>query len=216
MATSTQFAGTGGVSTTEPPSADNTWRDAGNITADDGSAAATQGVTFDALRSSNSPTYFLVASNFGHTLTGATSIDGIEVKLDIQTAGSNVQDYIIKVSGNSVGLSDNRADLAEWTTSTVETYGSSTDKWFASDPGWSVSEIEATDFTVYISATGTNDLNFLSTNIDYVETVIHYSTGGGGGGGGTNAKIMFGSQEVKNVYMGDQIITDVYFGSNVT
>lgn len=189
-----------------PVGASELWTNLSNSTADDGSNTSTSNV----LTSSNTATYFLKNQQYAHSIPAGNNIDGIEVLVE-RAGGTNYSDYEVKISGGP-GLSVSKtADIgASWSTGGVATYGGPTDTWGLS---WTIADIESTLFSTYVSVTGTAPTNLANAEIDYVQTIVYYSSAGGGG---TNAKIRFGGQEVQNVYKGDQIITDIYFGSNVT
>jgi len=210
MATSSQICGTGTQSLTEPVGTTVSWNQPQNINADNGTTSA----PFSVLTSAVTATRFLKAAEFSHSIPAGSTINGIELELDITIAGINVRPYEIRLSGVTSGLSDNLADITNWLSNQTKTYGDSTETWGNS---WTVSEIEADTFTAYISATGTAPSNFFSTNIDYVKTIVHYTeSGGGGGDDGPDFNIKIGEQSISRIMMGSQPVGRNFFGSQDT
>lgn len=207
MPTSSQICGTGTqLLTTEPAGTTEQWNQPQNINADDGTTTA----PFNALTTSRTATRYLKAAEFGHSIPAGSTITGIELELDLTTAGTNVQPYQIRLSGVTSGLSDDLSDNLNLPSNQTKTFGDSTETWGKS---WTISELEADTFSAYISVTGTTPTNFFTTNIDYVKTIIHYDDGSGGGGGGSDFNIKIGGQSISRIMLGDQPINRVKHGS---
>jgi hypothetical protein len=208
MADSSQIAGTGTQHASLPAGTTVQWRDTHNLQADDGSTTAAP-IT-GALTSSSTATRYLEASKFSHSIPAGATINGIALEVDFTLAGNGVQDYDIRISGVTAGLSDNLSESANLPSNTTKTWGGSSELWGKT---WTIAELEADTFTAYISATGTSPSNFFSTNIDYVKTIVYYTEAGGGGGGGPDFNIKIGGQSISRIMMGDQPISRVNFGS---
>lgn len=207
MGTSSQICGTGTQSlTTEPAGTTEQWNQPQNINSDDGSTSA----PFNVLTSSSTATRYLKAAEFGHSVPAGATIDGIELEVDFAIAGNGVQDYDIRISGVTAGLSNDLSTSTDLPANTTKTWGGSSELWGKT---WTIAELEADTFTAYISATGTSPSNFFSTNIDYVKTTVYYTEAGGGGGGGPDFNIKIGGQSISRIMMGDQPIGRVNHGS---
>lgn len=132
----------------------------------------------------NANTQYLKATNFGFSIPGGATIDGIVVEIErycTDSASNNAKDLEVKiVKGGSI-QSTNRADLASnWPLSDAyATYGSSTDLWGTT---WTDSDINSSSFGVVIRA---DIVNFgkgtVLAEVDHVRITVYYTTGGGGG-----------------------------------
>lgn len=189
-----------------------TWSTSINIINDNG----VNSVSSD-INTSQDVTCWIYGQNFGHSIPTDATISGIALHIERDSSVAGCTDYEVRLSGGP-GLTDSFliADIGNsWDTPNtgIATYGGIGQLWGKS---WTPADVNAFLFRGLISVTGTSPIGLGGAEIDYMATTIYYEPAGGGGGGGTNAKIRFGGQEIQNVYKGDQIITDIYFGSNVT
>jgi hypothetical protein len=151
------------------------WTDPGNAAASDDSRAVAAG-----LGAANTTSEYLLVTNFGFSIPGGATIDGITVALERSaTQASRVNTNEVKIVKGGVIGSENKADGAAWpTTEASLNYGGVADLWSET---WSVADINASNFGVVIgasaTASGTRD-----AQVDHVTITVDYTEGGGGGG----------------------------------
>jgi hypothetical protein len=139
--------------------------------------SAFQDNTYASLSNAQSETsYYLKSTNFGFSIPGSATIDGIVVEIDrYSDIASMVTDAEVKiVKGGTVG-SQNKAAGGYWgssDTDTYQSYGGSSDLWNAT---WSPSDINDSGFGVVVSASvgGTKSNIF----IDDIRITVHYTPG---------------------------------------
>lgn len=184
--------GGGGVPSTQGPSYPGTgvddnsvgvsiWSNPGNITANDGNYA-TNNVGFSTGGYAGFTDY-LKATNFGFSIPGGSTIDGIIVEYRWKCNNSN---YIVsQIYGGSGSVkivkngSISTTDLADTglyyvpTSFTNKSYGSPTEKWGET---WTTSDINDPTFGVvfnsYCDSGKYNDTLY----VDYVTITVHYTT----------------------------------------
>lgn len=140
------------------------WSNPGNAAASDNSYA-----TVSLFPTGQS--HYLKATNFGFSIPGGSTIEGIVVEVEHKESGSGVcRDNRIRiVKGGAIGSTD-KASGTEWPTSDgTASYGADNDLWGET---WTVSEINASDFGVAISAIG---LGTGTASIDHIKITVYYS-----------------------------------------
>ena len=149
----------------------------GTITWDfPGNAVSNNGLFAEADLSLNGISHYLRATNFGFTIPGGSSIDGILVEILRQEDDSldNIFDNAVRiVKGGIIGSSD-KSSTTEWgiNESSYISYGSSTDSWGET---WNPSDINASNFGVALSAKAVNGLVFTSAEVDHIRITIYYT-----------------------------------------
>lgn len=149
------------------------WSNPSNAEADDGS------YTTATLFGSDSSQQ-LRLTNFGFSIPGGSSIDGLELSIEKSKTGSgNIKDDSLsfRLSGGDVG--SGFADSGDWPGSdAVTTYGGSSS---AFGYAWVTTDINDSGFGIDIKCKET--LGSLAiAQIDYVTIKIYYSSGGGSTG----------------------------------
>lgn len=117
------------------------------------------------------PSHYLKATNFGFSIPGGSTIEGIVVEVERKESGSNVaKDYRVRIiKGGSIGSTD-KANASEWPTSdTYQSYGAFNDVWGET---WSASDINDSGFGVAIAALG---LGTGTAYIDHIRITVYYS-----------------------------------------
>lgn len=136
-------------------------------------------------------TNYLKATNFGFSIPGGATIDGIVVEIyrscngstEILVPGRTKDVTVSLVKGGTVS-GDNKADTVTlWPSppgsGSYATYGDSTSLWGLS---WTDSDINASDFGVVISGSiKRNSKSTVTAYVDHIRITIHYTSGGGGG-----------------------------------
>lgn len=117
---------------------------------------------------------YLKCTNFGFTVPGGATIDGIVVeidrKCDVASAFSDVSIKIVK--GGTISGTD-QSTGAFWPTSdTIATFGSSSNKWGLS---WSASDINSSGFGVAINGMD-NSVGSEVARLDFVRITVHYTS----------------------------------------
>lgn len=158
---------------TTPPFSSFAWQNKSNVSSDNGTYATTN---------TEGASYYLVATNFGFSIPGGSSIDGIEFTIERKASDNStsnfVTDYRARVvkSDGSLGSVDKLYGLgfAKWpATDTAYTYGSSSDTWSES---WSSSDINNSNFGFALSVSVDGATTVAS--IDYIQCTVTYSAGG--------------------------------------
>jgi hypothetical protein len=159
-----------------------TWSNPGNITAsDDSRATATLG--------SGDVTHYLVATGFGFSIPGGSTIDGIEVSVEKShtqggTANMFSRDNQVRiVKGGTIGTAEDRAQTGvNWplNTDATVTYGGAADLWGET---WAATDINAGNFGVAISATGVKvgggQPGTSTARVDHMQITVHFTPTGG-------------------------------------
>lgn len=149
----------------------------------------------------NQTTVYLKCTNFGFSIPGGATIDGIEViierKASVQSGVFWVRDFTVKLYKAGTIVGTDKADTTlKWPTSdTDKTYGSSSDLWGET---WTDSDINNSGFGIGIKVTTIGGGNPKDPNvtayIDWIRINIHYTTGGGGS---VSQKIVMPRQAIK-------------------
>lgn len=144
------------------------WSNTGNITASDDTRA---NVGLNASEVSN----YLTATNFGFSITGSATINGIVVEWEGQSgggAGTVGQNAVRIIKGGSIGSTD-KSTATLWTpTDSTETFGGASDLWGET---WSASDINASNFGAALSVDETGGNPVQSVLIDHCQITVHYT-----------------------------------------
>ncbi len=166
------FPGTAS-STPDGSGMDDSWSDPGNICADDSLVAT-------CILSSAGHSSYLRGNNFGFTIPGGSTINGIEVNIKRQYAGAGgvVTDTGIRlrVTAGSVGSTKT---IGDWPFAgfSVSSFGGVADLWGTT---WSDSDFNS-DFGVDIQCYESSSINTAIAQVDYVTITIYYTSSGGAG-----------------------------------
>ena len=150
---------------------DLTWSNPSNITTSDGSHANTTA-------GAAANTHYLKATNFGFSVPGGATIDGIVVEIErsyIEAVDTVAYDNEVKVvkSDGTIGTT-NKAKVGNWPASdTYETYGGVSDLWGES---WTAEDINDVDFGTVLSGyrAGCNLL------VDHIRITVYYTESSSG------------------------------------
>jgi hypothetical protein len=133
-----------------------------------GNAAASDNVYAQAAPG-GTPSQYLKATDFGFSLPAVAAVRGILVQIEKRSLGGSVVDARVRIVKNGVVGSAERADAAAWPLSdTVVDYGGETDLWGET---WTVSDINAADFGVALSATDAFD----TAGVDHISITVFWS-----------------------------------------
>jgi len=159
------------------------WTDVDNIKLDDGNYARAA-TSFDPGWTS----HYLKATNFGFTIPGGATINGILVEIEERDGGSTgkITDNVVSLLDENGALTgDNKAKVPAWTAvTTYEDYGGAADDWNA---GLSAANINDGDFGVVLSVDEVDD-NFATASVDHIQITVYYTAAAAG----TNMKINIG------------------------
>lgn len=156
------------------------WTDPSNAGANDSSNVTITDYTGGGTTTSN----YLHCSNFGFSIPGGSTINGITVNIerwvlldpDSQGVVSDNRVSIVKAD-NTIGTTNKSKAPAEWeTTATVSSYGGAADLWGET---WTSSDINDVDFGFVISVDYYSALKRATTiYVDYATITITYTAGG--------------------------------------
>lgn len=150
------------------PYDDEAWDNEANIGADDTNYASITAPTFD----TNDYSYRLVASNFGFTIPGVATINGITVNVARYYANGAVIDALVsltKAAGTAVG--DNKSAGATWATSMAEVaFGGADQLWGTT---WDPADINGTGFGVVFAGRASGDN--ADAYVDYINVTVTYT-----------------------------------------
>jgi hypothetical protein len=148
------------------------WVNPTNVGAADAAEAQITATSYD----SPDISHQLHTSGYGFTIPSGATIDGIVVEIErrsiIASSGKDFRVQMRSATGTTIG--DNHADVATiWpTSSTIATYGSSSDDW-RSGGSWTDTEINDVDFGVVISCQA--NIANADVGIDFVRVTVHYT-----------------------------------------
>ncbi len=139
------------------------WGTASNILSDNGTYAQASTV-------SAGTSYYLLATNYGFSVTG--SVNGIIVEVDRRDTAGVTQDAEVKLIIGGTVVGDNKADTAtNWpAASAYATYGGAAVLWGLTP---TAAEINASTFGVALSATLA--AGFHSAEVDFIRVTVHYT-----------------------------------------
>lgn len=148
------------------------WDNAGNITADDDTAATPQ---FNL--NGSVPTDYLQATDFGASIPAGAILTGVEVRIQrLRTAaGSGVMaDRVVSLIVGGTIVGDNNADTTtDWPgTFTDKDYGGAFDLWGL---GLTLEQVQASDFGVALQAEFVTPSGNRSVSVDAIWINIHYT-----------------------------------------
>ena len=178
------------------PTSGVTWTNVSNAASSNNSYAIFVGLPND-----YQTTVYLKCTNFGFSIPGGATIDGIEVaierKASVQSGVFWVRDFTVKLYKAGTIVGTDKADTGlKWPTSdTDKTYGSSSDLWGET---WSNSDINNSGFGIGIKVATIGGGNPKDPNvtafIDWIRITVYYTTGGGGS---VSQKIIMPRQAIK-------------------
>jgi hypothetical protein len=160
----------GTVTTEAGPSGDNNWSNATAVRlgADDGSEATITAASFD----NNDHSWRLKAANFGFSIPGGATIDGILVEIEQRRFNGAARDQEVRLYDSTAALvGDEKATATAWpATATIASYGGSTDDWNA---GLDDVDINDPDFGVaHIVAATSNNTDI---GVDFIRITVYYT-----------------------------------------
>jgi hypothetical protein len=125
-------------------------------------------------------THYLHATNFGFSIPGGATIDGMQIEIERAQqffTGSDVSDNVVSTLKGGVVGGDNKAneDAGSWppTTLTVATYGLSNSLWGRT---WTPADINASDFGAVLSAILTSDtVDPSQAYVDFIRIIVYYT-----------------------------------------
>lgn len=113
--------------------------------------------------------HYLKATNFGFSIPGDATINGIKVQYERKATGT-LSDIYVRIVKAGVVKSTNRAKAGNWsTTEAYYTYGSSSDKWGTT---WTPAQINASNFGVVLS---TSNAPAGTAWVDYIRIKVYYT-----------------------------------------
>lgn len=126
------------------------------------------------------PSQQLWVTNFGFTVTGGATIDGVLVEIERSVSGAgNVTDdglHLLR-AGVEVG-SDKKDVVTSWPGSdTIASYGGASDLWGTT---WTDTQINASTFGVSLAAQETG-VDLATAQVDHIRITVYYSAGGAAG-----------------------------------
>lgn len=144
------------------------WINPGNAGASDGSYATSD--------RSGAPveTQYHKSTNFGFSIPGGATIDGILVEVERNSDGGADTDLRARiVKGGTIGSTD-KSTGASWPASDAyQSFGGAADLW---DETWTDSDINSIDFGFVIAATISGTA---TARIDHVRITVYYTTAAG-------------------------------------
>lgn len=148
------------------------WVSPTNVGADDGTTASITAASFD----SPDISQILVASSFGFTIPGGSTIDGIVVEIDRNNAAGAASDNRVQLAKGTAFadlVGANKADTAtDWPAALATvSYGTgTTDLWGTT---WTVAEINAPTFAVFLSVQA--DAANTDVAVDFIRVTVYYT-----------------------------------------
>ena len=122
----------------------------------------------------------LQVTNFGFSIPGGSTINGIVVEVLRRSANSVGNDVSIRIVKGGAIQSTNLSTGAAWNAGTLvyDTFGSSSELWGTT---WSASDINDSGFGFAIAADITIPFKGAGEiKIDHIRITVHYTAGGGG------------------------------------
>ncbi len=153
------------------PGSNYSWSSVSNIQSSNNSRATST------ITNSGQNTDYLQATNFGFNIPVGSTIDGIQVYVErsaqcVSSCSSEVRDARIRIIKGGLVQSTDKATGTNWPSSDgVATYGGVADLWGTT---WSVSDINASNFGVAISA-GRTSGGDKSAQVDHVSITVTYT-----------------------------------------
>ena len=148
------------------------WTNPGNASSSNNSYAESAVSGFP----SETDTFYLKATDFGFSIPGGATIDGIlvEIEKSESTAADDVIDRRVRiVKGGTIGSTD-KADATEWpTTDAYTSYGGAADLWGET---WTPADINASNFGTVIAA-GCASTGPGIPLIDHIRITVTYTAG---------------------------------------
>ncbi|KKN23590.1 hypothetical protein LCGC14_0903390 [marine sediment metagenome] len=139
----------------------------------------------------------LDVTNFGFSVPGTATIDGITVKIErhkdpADPESSSLKDQTVQLLKAGAPIGNNKASGVWPTFDQVRSYGASSDLWGTT---WTPAEVNATNFGIRLAVKEVLGIVPVDALVDHITITANYTLAGGGGAGG-------GSQEKDDVYFG--------------
>jgi hypothetical protein len=120
----------------------------------------------------------LRCTNFGFSIPGGATIDGIIVEVERKCDLGAVIDSGISLVIGGITVGDDKSSADSWPTSDgTKVYGGSSDLW---GDTWTDSEINDSGFGVQVGAIDQFAAGDIAS-VDHVKITVHYTESGGGG-----------------------------------
>ncbi len=157
-----------GTMTDDDAVGNTTWSNVDNAKVSDDSRSTWTG-------GAGSTTHYLKATNFGFSIPGGATINGIKVEIERgKVSGtkeaSDLEVKIVKSDG-SIGDEDKWKEL-NWAGEAYFTYGGATDLWSES---WEASDINDEDFGVVVQAYCTGGGGAGTWGVDHIRITVYYT-----------------------------------------
>lgn len=145
-----------------------------------GATASDDGYANVTLTSLDEESDYLQATNFGFSIPGGATIDGIVVEVERHETISQINDAEFRILKGGSITGDNKPSAVEWPLSdTYQSYGGSSDLWGLS---WTVADINASDFGTALAVTNSGG-STTTANVDHIRITVHYTPGASAAGG---------------------------------
>src|SRR3989344_5150443 len=144
------------------------WTSPGNIT--------TVGSPYATVSLGSSASDYLQATNYGFSIPGTATINGIQVtinrKSNSDSGGKSIDDDVVKLIKGGIISGSDKATNTDWPTSLgTASYGGVSDLWGTT---WTAAQINASNFGVALSIESENDQSGTGT-VDYIQITVTYT-----------------------------------------
>jgi hypothetical protein len=157
------------VTTVAIPGSSATWANTNNVSVSDDVYSGTGDIAGGA----GSYTDYLVATNFGFSIPGGSTITGIEVIVERSDASGLTSDYRVRiVKGGVIGSTEMSAGAAYGTADSYGLYGTPFDSWGET---WTDADINAADFGIAVAAQRNAVGGSSAAVIDQILITVYYS-----------------------------------------
>jgi hypothetical protein len=162
-------------STSQSSSGKPLWSNTGNVAGSNNSyATASLSGTFTA-------TEDLRATNYGFSIPGTATIDGITLEIERKSttvSGTTARDSRVFLTKNGTAtVGSNKAMATAWPSSdTYATYGGAADLWGTT---WTPSDINSSNFGVILAAIGDTGFSNPTASVDHIRLTVDYTDAGG-------------------------------------
>ena len=151
------------------PGSERTWVNPGNASASDNVYSTFGNITGGA----GSYTDYLVATNFGFTISTAAIVTGIIVEMERSDPNIKTRDYRIRiVKGGTVGATERAAGATYPSSDSYQSYGHTGDLW---GEIWTNADINAANFGVAIAGQRSFASGTTAGRVDHIRITVFYS-----------------------------------------
>ncbi len=151
------------------PGSNRTWVNPGTASASDNVYSTFGNIT----GASGSYTDYLVATNFGFTISTAAIVTGIVVEMERSDPNFRTADYRIRiVKGGTIGHTERAAGATYPSSDSYQSYGHTGDLWGET---WSIADINAANFGVAIAARRTFASGSTAGRVDHIRITVFYT-----------------------------------------